>query len=68
MPDGFRVRIPWLNTHDEGEWTVLVFPSYNAIWLSMTELYVLLNFFFELFPPPQKKKATVASKIVLLGH
>lgn len=46
MPDGFRVRIHWLNTHNEGEWMVWVFPSYNAIWLSMTELYVLLFFFF----------------------
>lgn len=70
MPDGFRGRIHWLNTRHEGEWMVLVFPSCNAVWLSVTELYVLLIFFLRVVPTdhPKKKKATAASKIVLLGH
>lgn len=56
MPDGFRVRIHWLNTYNEGEWMVWVFPSYNAIWLSMTELYVLPFFFFKSCSPHPRKR------------
>lgn len=49
---------------------VLVFPSCNAVWLSVTELYVLLIFFLRVVPmTTQKKKGNPAtSKIVYLGH
>lgn len=45
--------------------------NYNSVQLLMTEMYAFLNFFHlraPSSPPPQKKTAIGAGKMVLFGH